>query len=98
MSVLFTPRALAEAQAIDAWWRQNRPAAPELLQGELERAVMQLGHAPRSGMRYGRFDASIPMRRVLLPRTRNHVYYVIRGEDVVILSVWAAVRGRGPVL
>jgi hypothetical protein len=40
------------------------------------------------------------VRRVLLPETRNHVYYKIdRGAGVVmIVAVWGAPRAKGPAL
>ncbi len=40
------------------------------------------------------------VRRVLLPTTKNHLYYEIdRANDVVmILAVWGAPKGRGPTL
>ncbi len=38
------------------------------------------------------------VRRVLLPKTLNHVYYAVDGEDVVVLSVWGALHEGGPKL
>jgi hypothetical protein len=40
------------------------------------------------------------VRRLYLPATRYHVYYVHEPElhQVVILAVWSAVRGKGPPL
>ena len=38
-------------------------------------------------------------RRVIMPRTRHHVYYRVVAPDVVrLVSIWAATRGRGPQL
>jgi plasmid stabilization system protein ParE len=36
MSLRFTPQALADAKRIKTWWRQNRPAAPDAFDQELE--------------------------------------------------------------
>jgi plasmid stabilization system protein ParE len=38
----------------------------------------------------------VGIRRVLLPRTRYHVYYVAREDVVLVLAVWHAKRGSGP--
>jgi hypothetical protein len=32
------------------------------------------------------------------PKTRNHVYYAVEGAEAVVLSVWGALKGRGPKL
>ena len=37
--------------------------------------------------------------RVLTGKTKNHVYYYQHSPDVIrVVSVWGAVRGRGPKL
>jgi hypothetical protein len=36
------------------------------------------------------------VRRILLPRTRYHAYYVSDAEAVVIVSIWGTQRGQGP--
>jgi hypothetical protein len=42
----------------------------------------------------------LPVRRVLLRKTRTHVYYPVDhdAELVKILAVWGAPKGRGPKL
>jgi hypothetical protein len=42
----------------------------------------------------------VVVRRVLLPKTHNHVYYETDRENgvVMILAVWGAPKGRGPKL
>jgi hypothetical protein len=42
------------------------------------------------------FEATV--RRVLLPKTQNHVYYAVHDDQIVVLSVWGAPRRRGPKL
>jgi hypothetical protein len=39
MSLRFTPRALAEARRMKAWWRRNRLAAPDAFEQELTAAL-----------------------------------------------------------
>jgi hypothetical protein len=48
---------------------------------------------------YGHIEGE-PVRRLLLEKTRYHVYYVIldREKIVWIVAVWCAMRGEGPEL
>ena len=78
---------------------RHRTASPDLFRRELEGAIDLLEQSPDAGRRYP--DAEIPgLRRLLLPGTRYHVYYVHQeaAQRVLILAVWSAVRGRGPDL
>ena len=64
---------------------------------ELSGALDLLTRAPDVGRRY--LHAGIPgLRRLLLPATRYHVYYVHEGDVCVVLAVWSALRGRPPQL
>jgi plasmid stabilization system protein ParE len=97
--VLFTPRS--EAQVLEAaqWWRANRPAATELFDEELDTSLRLLAALPELGRRYP--HSRVPgVRRLLMPRTRYHIYYVhdVDGEVLIVLALWSAVRGRGPLL
>ena len=97
--VRIQPEADEQARAIDAWWRANRLDAPELFVEELGAAFALLSSAPGAGRRYS--ARSIPgLRRVMLPGTRHHVYYVYDPEraEVSVLAIWSAVRGKGPPL
>jgi plasmid stabilization system protein ParE len=96
VSVRFTPRALAEAKRIKSWWRKNRPAAPDAFEEELSAALDRIVRAPGSGRLYEEGNLGVAVRRVLLPKTLNHVYYAVDGEDVVVLSVWGALHSGGP--
>jgi hypothetical protein len=95
--VEFSPAAAAHAEAVDTWWRANRDRAPGLFARELEAAVRHLRRAPYSAPRY---DASVVAgtRRLLLPRTRHHVYFVIDDAAAVVrvYAVWHTSRGGGP--
>ncbi len=42
MKVVFSRRADRDVDRVDAWWRQNRPYAPELFEHELADAVSRL--------------------------------------------------------
>ena len=88
------PDALRQIERASSWWRKHRLRAPELFSHELAAAFKVLEEQPESGRMFPR--PRFPELRVLLmPRTRYHLYYDIVGEDVRVLSVWSAVRGRG---
>jgi plasmid stabilization system protein ParE len=97
--VRIEPTADAQADAADDWWRANRPAARDRFAVELESAVALLSEFPGVGVPYRRRE--IPrLRRLLLATTRYHLYYVhdTSADEVRILAVWSAVRGRTPPL
>jgi plasmid stabilization system protein ParE len=77
MSLRFTPRALAEAKRVKTWWRRNRPTAPDLFEQEFAAALDRIAQAPGLGRLYEEGDLDVPVGRVLLPKTLNHVYYAI---------------------
>lgn len=53
---------------------------------------------PGLGKPYEQGDLGIVVRRVLLRKTLNYIYYAVEGDEVVILAVWGALRGSGPML
>lgn len=97
--VLVTEDAAEHASNIDAWWRQHRPAAVTLFRDEFEKTVRRLASRPMAGAEY-RTAASGRLRRILLRRTRYHIYYTIDPQRHVVLvrAVWHAARGRPPTI
>jgi plasmid stabilization system protein ParE len=91
-----TPEAEAQFLAIESWWRENRPRAPDLLFQEFVFALDMIESFPESGKVY--LNSDPPVRRLLMRATRHHVYYQIRRDRILVLSVWGAVRGTGPPL
>lgn len=94
-----TRRARAQAKAAHAWWKANRTASPELFRQEFREAVELMASSPGVGTPYP--DAGIPgLRRLILPKTRFHVYYVHdpMADYVLVVAVWSALRGRPPEL
>jgi plasmid stabilization system protein ParE len=90
------PRAVREAERCARWWRANRPAATTLFDDELRAALDQIRAAPQLGSSY-LVTSGEEHRRLLLPKTRYHVYYRVMNSGVVrVVAVWSAVRGRGP--
>ena len=97
MNVRFTPRALAEAKRKKMWWQEHRRTSPGLFDEEVAAAIEQIRGMPSIGTIYpAAFE--IPVRRLLLPKTQNHLYYTVREDEFVVLSVWGAPRARGPKL
>jgi plasmid stabilization system protein ParE len=93
--VEFADEASADAARIDAWWRTNRRAAPDLFTKELERALLALEDNPALGLRY---EPKPGVRRLLLRRTRYHIYFIEEPHRLLVVAIWGANRGRGPAL
>jgi len=86
LSVRFTTRAAAEVERADTWWRENRPAVPQV---ELLSARPGIGRPVENANLAG-------TRRIQLDRVQYHVYYRVAGEDLVVLAFWQAQRGQEP--
>ena len=96
MKVGFSKRASGDVERIDARWKGERPAAPQLFLDELKRALELVRDAPRMGVGYTTSRGRL-VRRVLLERTQYHLYYeVIDDEELKVLALWGTQRGRGP--
>lgn len=87
--VELSPEALEQAQAIRAWWIENRPSAPDLFVEDLSATIRKLANLPRFGARY-EISGVREMRRLLLLRTRYHVYYSVDDDArlVRIHAIW----------
>ncbi len=99
MIVRISAPAQNHANEIDRWWRANRPSASGLFADELAEARSLLATTPELGSPYVERQGVL-VRRVLLLRSRNHVYYEIdRALGVVmIVAVWGAPKSEGPKL
>lgn len=93
--VVFSEQAVKHVEAIDTWWRLNRASAPDAFADELAASVRRLRRYPdvarQYTVRYGRV-----IKRILLPRSRHHIFYTI--DERHIYAVWHASRGAGPDL
>ena len=96
MRVRFTRRALADAKRMKTWWRRHRSKAEELFEQELERALEAIATTPGLGSLYAQEGLEVEVRRLLMPKTRNYVYYAVTATAVVVLTVWGAPKGRAP--
>ena len=98
-SVLVTASAECQLVAINRWWEDRRPAAPDLFRQELSRAFARLATVPATGAVFE--SAAVPgSRRILLPRSRYHLYYTMHADrgEVLVRAVWHASRGQRPKL
>jgi plasmid stabilization system protein ParE len=98
LKIRFAAPASAQAARID-WRRENRPAAGETFVQELEEARRLLETTLELGTPYQARKGRL-IRRLLLRRSRNHLYYEIDYAlgAVLILAVWGAPTGREPKL
>jgi plasmid stabilization system protein ParE len=88
---------VAQAAAVEEWWRANRPKAPDLFREELTAALERLESAPLMSQRYPTPEQP-DARRLLMPRTRYFLYFTIEERIVVVRALWHAARGVGPSL
>jgi plasmid stabilization system protein ParE len=97
MNVRVLPEAIERIDEARAWWLEHREKAPNLFDEELERALDAIATAPATGQRVP-LRRGRSVRRMLMPKTAFHVYYEITDEEVRVLTIWGAVRSRGPSL
>ena len=97
--VVVTARAEEQVRTIRAWWAAERAGAPGVFTEELAASFERIATLPRSGSPYP-VPTPAGVRRVLLRRSRYHVYYTIDdpARRVVVRAVWHTSRGSGPEL
>jgi plasmid stabilization system protein ParE len=98
VTIVLLDEAQTRFAAEDLWWREHRDAK-ELFVTEFEDTLRQIAVAPSIGRPYRRARGKL-IQRVLMTKTRCHVYYFHDAEQdrVEIHSIWGARRGRGPAL
>lgn len=98
MSVRFSAEAHARFDAIQTWWRENRDKNPDLFDEEVAAAIQTLDGTPMAGEFYKRARGR-DVRRILLKKTRHHMYYwVDDAGHVEVITIWGAQRRHGPKL
>lgn len=97
MRVRFTPDARLAVREKRAWWERHRDKAPRLFVEELAGVIAKLRAASdHERQQYAARGGRI-VWRLLMPKTRHHVYYRHDGAgDVEVLLVWSAVAGALP--
>ncbi len=68
-----------------------------MFRDELLAVIEQIERTPTIGVLFATVD-DVRIYRVLMQRSRYHVYYSIAGDDVVVASIWSAQRKRAPDL
>lgn len=77
--------ARKQATPLHRWWGKNRRASPNLFARELGAARKFIASTPELGTVYVERRGTV-VRRVLMPKTQNHVYYEIdRPHGVAII-------------
>lgn len=91
--------ALASGQIreAEAWWRVNRPKAPNAIREEFERASGLVAAQPHIGTR-ARNLTLVGVRRLHLARIRYDIYYRVTAapQQLEILAFWHPSRGSKP--
>lgn len=95
--VELTDAATEPAQSCAAWWRANRPAAPDLFDDELDYALDLLTNMPPLTQVWSEVEGK-PVRKVRLPRTRHALYFTIEDDLVTVHALWHGARGSEPPL
>jgi plasmid stabilization system protein ParE len=96
--VVVSGAAKAQIEEISVWWAENRQKAPTLFDDEFGAALERLASAPWIGAKLRVRSRSL--RRLVLQRSRYHVYYVVHPatDQVEILAIWHTARGKLPRL
>lgn len=99
MKFCITLRARRQVERERKWWEEHRDKSPGLFAQELAEAERHLTTLPESGELW-RIRRKQTIRRWLLEKTGQHLYYVyhLEREEVLILALWGARRGRDPKL
>jgi len=95
VKIKLTKRAERRIEIVDQYWRANRREAPDLLKQELSSARLRLAQDPYAGTAI--VVGGKQLRRLLLPRTEQWLYYAVRHNQLIVVqTLWGARRGRDP--
>jgi hypothetical protein len=100
VTLRFTPNALASIRFRRAWWLANRGKAPSLFADELRLVVAKIRDNTDAARQRYSGDGAATVWRLLMPRTRHHLYYQ-RDEQTntaTVLLVANAIALAGPDL
>ena len=98
MKLVFTSRAISQAEYIDAWWRENRSVSPSAFSEDFAAVIAAVLAMPRVMAPF--VHDGVVLRRWLLKRTKHHVHYTVdeSTQTVVVVAVWGGPRGSVPPL
>ena len=96
LEVEFTALAAQHVREAEAWWRLNRPAAPNAVREEIERVLPLIAIQPQIGARATNVKLE-GVRRIHMRRIKYHLYYHVTGtpEFLEIVALWHSSRGSG---
>jgi plasmid stabilization system protein ParE len=99
VKVRLTEQAQEDARRIRRWWRKNRTKAPNRFSEELREVRKRLAVAADEGQAYRNLGGEL-VRWILLEKSGQHVYYVVREAErlVSVVAIHGAARGSGPDL
>lgn len=99
LPVVITRRAAKQIEEALQWWRANRPAAPDAIVEELERALPLISSQPGVGIS-AKAARLRGVRRILLLRVGYLLYYRLapRRREIQVLALWHAQRATVPRL
>lgn len=97
--VLVAPAAKLLFAEASTWWCEHRPASVSRVVDEFARLLHVLSSSPKSGIVHGKRGGR-EVRRMRLQGTPYFLYYFVSDEDreVLVVSLWSAMRGKGPHL
>lgn len=85
MNVRYIPEALAEYEAVAAWYDDQNPGAGDDFADAIERAEWLIAQTPRTWPQWP--GARTGVRRYLIPGLLYAIAYEIVSDEVVILAV-----------
>ena len=90
MSVRYSPRSLKDLDAIRRHIQKDNPSAAWIVASFIRRSIRNLEHWPYQG----RATEQENVRRLGVSTFPYVVYYLVRNDDVVILTVRHTARER----
>ena len=97
LEIVVSALAADQIRAADAWWRVNRPKAPNAIREDLARASSLIAIQPDLGAR-ARNASLVGVRRLHLARIRYDLYYLVEETrtQLEILALWHSSRASLP--
>lgn len=98
MKLNISKRARLRAEKIDERWRSEADY-PNLFAEELHARLVQLAETPQIGSSWST-ERRPNLKRLLLEKTQYHVYFEVDEpkQEIRVLTIWGARRGRTPRL
>lgn len=84
MNVEFRASAVADLDAIIAWYGDVAPASTSRILADIGRSIEQLKHYPRSGSPVGRHN----LRRIVTLRYHFKIAYLILVDAIQIVGIF----------